>query len=112
MPCTHGPLMKSSMALFVLIFVSSAHGEAELDDLWGGWTGRLGLSFTDDCQEHAGVFAVWAWAESWFSGRRGKQRNAHCETKQLSCARVSPQSDTNNRAPYGLWSISAACAKP
>lgn len=54
-------------------------------DSWAGWTQRLGLSFSDDCQEHAGLVAMWAWASSWISGRQGKQRSGHCETRSMSC---------------------------
>ena len=59
---------------------------AYLDD-WGlgGWTDRLGLSFSDDCQENSGLAALFAWAGSWLSGRGGQQRSAHCETKESAC---------------------------
>ena len=49
------------------------------------WTDRLGLAFTDDCQETRGVAAIWAWASSWISGRQGRQRSAHCESREASC---------------------------
>ena len=61
------------------------------DDFFGAqssewaWTERLGLAFSDDCQESQGLSAIWAWAESWLSGRSGKQRSSHCESKEASC---------------------------
>jgi hypothetical protein len=30
-------------------------------------------------------FAIYAWAESWLTGRGGRQRSAHCETKEMTC---------------------------
>ena len=35
----------------------------------GSWTDRLGLSFSDDCQEQVGMLAIWAWAGSWLTSR-------------------------------------------
>ena len=75
----HAPI-----CLFVLASASASLWD-DWDDWAPGWTERLGLSFTDDCQEHTGVAALWAWAESWLGGRGGRQRNAHCETKEMSC---------------------------
>lgn len=64
-------------------FFSDLFGASFSSD-WA-WTDRLGLAFNDDCQESRGLMAVWAWAESWLSGRGGRQRSAHCETKEAQC---------------------------
>lgn len=52
----------------------------------GSWTDRLGLRFRDDCQEDVGLTGLLAWVLSWASGRRGQQRNGHCESKEMRCA--------------------------
>ena len=56
-----------------------------LDDWTAGWTDRLGLTFTDDCQESQGLLALWFFAASWFGGKRGQQRSANCESKEGYC---------------------------
>ena len=73
-------------AAVLLLALAAPASCAYLDD-WGlgGWTDRLGLSFSDDCQENSGLAALFAWAESWLSGRGGQQRSAHCETKESAC---------------------------
>ena len=75
--------------LCVLLALQSVQSRSFLEDLFSTtdwqWTDRLGLSFTDDCQESRGLFAIFAWAESWISGRGGRQRSGNCETKEASC---------------------------
>ena len=79
---------RSLTVLVVGLAASSGAGYLEgwgLDEALDGWTQRLGLAFSDDCQESMGLSAVFAWATSWLSGRKGRQRSAHCESKQASC---------------------------
>ena len=76
------------MILFASLLFTPSSGW-DLGSSWGdldGWTQRLGLAFSDDCQESSGLAAIFAWAESWISGRRGRQRSAHCESREAACA--------------------------
>jgi hypothetical protein len=75
-------LYRSEASVFFMLVIVAA---GMTDDSWAGWTDRLGLRFSEDCQEHAGIVAFFAWAESWLSGRHGKQRDGHCETKEMRC---------------------------
>jgi hypothetical protein len=77
--------MVRALALLLVLLLAFSSAQYLDDDWLGGWTQRLGLSFSDDCQEHAGIAALWAWAESWLSGRGGKRSSGHCETKETEC---------------------------
>ena len=50
-----------------------------------GWTDRLGLTFTDECQEHKGLIAVFHWLGNFFSGNTQKVASGHCETREVAC---------------------------
>lgn len=70
-----------------LVALSTTHAYLDwaFDEALGGWTQKLGLTFSDDCQESTGLMALYAWAESWLSGRRGRQRTANCESRETAC---------------------------
>ena len=78
---------KMQPGLHVLCVASAAvaYASSSSDDLWGGWTSRLGMSFSDECQEHAGLQAILVWAGRLFTGDKERTRSAHCETRQSSC---------------------------
>jgi len=82
---TAGMAHSRVLVCLLLLVTRPTAARGYVDDSWVGWTDRLGLKFTDDCQEHAGIVAIWAWVDSWLSGRQGKQRSAHCETKEMTC---------------------------
>ena len=65
--------------------VSCLTSVMSVDSSWG-WTDRLGLHFSDECQEHDGLRAVFAWFSTWLAGGGGgRKQSANCETKEAAC---------------------------
>lgn len=71
--------------VIVVVFGGSLGSSSWLPSQDGSWTDRLGLRFTDDCQEEVGLAGLLSWLLAWVT-RGGQQRSGHCESREMRCA--------------------------
>ena len=91
--------LSHAIFLTLLVLASSRSYSSYIEDYFGGWTQRLGLSYSDKCQEQTGLGALFSWVGSIISGRQ-PQRSANCETKEMSCPAGMPATGLQVRSGH------------
>ena len=94
-------------SLILLLLPATPLAGSIFDDWAPGWTERLGLSFSNGCEEYRGLESLFAWA-SHFLGGATPSASGHCETKEVSCPGEAPV--TGLRVRCGVCHHHFACA--